>query len=188
MGPRFSQALPDGTRVTLQCWRADLRFTKWDRKFMGKTPLWQGTWLLQVVGLQGFAQWDKVGITHLEDVWRGSTLMSFQELREQYQLGPTQFYRYLQFRHTLLAHIPLHTPLLEFNPLKAKGLMGRKGRGATSRTYPSMIISATETFPPSAGGGRLRWGTWMKRIGCRPEWPPGSWPSQPDRGWFRPII
>ena len=98
------------------------------------------------MGLQGFAQWDKIGISLLEDVWQGSTLMSFQELQEQYRLAPTQFYRYLQLRHAIAGHIPPDTIIPEFNPMKAKIIMGRLGKEAVSHIYCTLIINLPDQF------------------------------------------
>ena len=136
---------PTAYPTQLSCWRAVLRFIKWAHTLTGKTPLWRGTWLKQAAGLKGFARWDQIGITHLEDVWRVG-VMSFQDLKDDYQLASTQFYRCLQLRHALLEHISLHTPLPEFSPLEAKLIMVKMERGAISQIYRSLVVHAPETF------------------------------------------
>ena len=85
--------------------------------------------------------------------------MSFQDLKDQYQLAPTQFYRYLQLHHALLEHILLHTSLPEFNPLEAKVVMGRMGKRGYIQNIPltdNPCIGNLPGPPPTVVG--LVWG------------------------------
>ena len=133
------------------------------------SQLWTGSWLSHVVGLRGFARWDLVGITLLGDVWDGSSTGSFAELREEFSLQPSQFYKYLQLRHALEAHRDSLVEAEEFNTLEAKVLRGAMDRRGGLADIPLPNYSSTGwvcdtqievgEFCGELGGGR-----WARRL------------------------
>lgn len=52
---------------------------------------------------QGFRAWGRQGLTRLGDLFTGQTLLSFQQLQQQFGLhNPGDFYRYLQLRDFII--------------------------------------------------------------------------------------
>ncbi|KAJ1097918.1 hypothetical protein NDU88_003034 [Pleurodeles waltl] len=148
---------PDVTKVVLQGWRTAQKVTGWWRRLTQQTPLWHGKQLAQVAGLQGFQNWDNIGISTLGDVWQGSHIQSFQDLQTQYSLNKTQFHRYLQLRHALLVHLQAGDTIPEHSPMEAKALMGDLGKGGVSQIYRTLITTAGGPLREL----RQRWEDWM---------------------------
>lgn len=92
--------------------------------------------------LQGFRDWDDIGICTLGTVIRRMTLKSFQELQTEFHMPHMQFYKYLQFRHTLVPYIKDLKMLAEFNPLKGKLLMGELGDHKITKIYQTLITNS----------------------------------------------
>ncbi|KAJ1166053.1 hypothetical protein NDU88_006463, partial [Pleurodeles waltl] len=86
-----------------------------------------------VAGLEGFQNWDNIGISTLGDVWNGSHIQSFEDLQKNFSLNKTQFHRYLQLRHALSVHIRVGETIPECSPMEAKALMGSLGKGGVSQ-------------------------------------------------------
>ena len=53
----------------------------------------------------GFKVWTQKNIIKLDDLYDGETLMSFQQLKDSYQIPATHFYRYLQLRHFIQSQL-----------------------------------------------------------------------------------
>ena len=53
---------------------------------------------------RGFERWREMGIVVLDQLFEGGVLMSFEQLKEKYELPNRDFYRYLQIRHYLHTH------------------------------------------------------------------------------------
>ena len=143
-GGVLSRTVPEITRSVVLAWRGALTWTGWNRKHTLMTPLWVGTWLAHVAGLEGFAKWDHIGITLLGDIWGPSSLNSFEELQREFGLHRSQFFKYLQLRHALATYGLKR--LEEFNPLEVKVLSGKMGRGGVSRLYKSLVIHTPDRF------------------------------------------
>ena len=75
MGMMYGEPIPantpEVTQAAFAAWRGALKRIGWDKRLTSMTPLWVGTWLSQASGLEGFAGWDKIGISLLGDVADG---------------------------------------------------------------------------------------------------------------------
>ena len=156
-GRPISENLPEMTQIVFLAWRGALRWTGWDKKLTLATPLWVGSWLSHTANLQGFLGWDRIGISLLGDVVERGEIKSFSTLQEEFSLDNSQFFRYLQLRHTLQQYPSISRELEEFNPLEAKLLLGAMGRGGVSRLYRSLVINSPECFSPL----RERWESYV---------------------------
>lgn len=99
----------------------------WRGTLTQTTPLWQGIYLRSVSTLTGLRGWDRVGISTLGDVMRGTTMKSFQQLQTDFCLHKSQFYKFLQLRHALQPHIHTLESLPEFQSLEGRLLTGDLG-------------------------------------------------------------
>ena len=52
----------------------------------------------------GFKRWSKHGLNYIHQLFEGDTLKSFEKLSHDFHLPSTDFFKYLQLRHTLTKH------------------------------------------------------------------------------------
>ncbi|KAJ1205832.1 hypothetical protein NDU88_001257 [Pleurodeles waltl] len=84
-------------------------------------------------------------------------MRSFEDLQKIFSLNKTQFHKYLQIRHALLAEVQTGDNIPEYSPMEARALMENLGRGGVSQIYRTLIaITAC-----SLGGLRQRWEGWV---------------------------
>lgn len=66
-------------------------------------PIWNNRQLQELVLMEKINEWEESGIGQLAQLYEGSTLKTFVELRREYGIPTNLFYRYLQIRHALNA-------------------------------------------------------------------------------------
>lgn len=64
-----------------------------------KTPITLNSTLPPAPRDDSFNVWSQNGIKKIEDLYKGNALMSFENLRGDYQISATHFFRYLQVQH-----------------------------------------------------------------------------------------
>ncbi len=70
-----------------------------DKSLSPFTPITSNTLMAFAMKDQGFKLWAQKGIRKLKDLYDNDSLMSFQQLKETYQIPNSHFHRYLQIRH-----------------------------------------------------------------------------------------
>lgn len=139
-------SLPPATQTTIRLCRYLVRPMGWDGRLTWASPLWHGTYLRQVAALQGFCQWDIIGISTLGDIMWGRVLKSFKNLQDEFQLHKSQFFRYLQLRHALSSSLTHLTDLPEFHPLEGHLLTGDLGEHTIRQIYQTLTTHSPTTL------------------------------------------
>ena len=152
------KSLTGPTAVTVNLWHSTLRNLGWKDIITTATPLWDTQGLGELIGQFGFAKWDLIGISTVEGMWFGTDVKPWRELREEFQLAPTEVFRYLQIRHAIRSKVPKDTPLPDPSPLEARLLSGYMECKAISLTYCTLINNTPDTM------ARLR-GKWSVDLG-----------------------
>lgn len=65
-------------------------------------PVMNGPYFLPGCLDRGFVVWSNLGLVNLGDLFRGRTLLSFQQLQQCFGLHNVEFFRYLQMRHVII--------------------------------------------------------------------------------------
>lgn len=89
------------------------------------------------------------------DLWAMGQVITFAQLQKQYQLAPTEHFRYHQIKHALEATIPPNTTLPQASPLEDRLLTDYLDKRAISLTYKK-IINHT---PDPTGKLKVKWQT-----------------------------
>ena len=64
----------------------------WRDRITLVTPLWDSLGRGTLMNHFRFDKWDLIGISHVEDIWTGKSITPWKDLREEYQLAPTEVY------------------------------------------------------------------------------------------------
>lgn len=98
-------------------------------------PIWSNRYLQELAPMEKINAWEELGIGRLVQLYVGSTLKSFAELRREYGIPNHSFYRYLQIRHALNAQFK--TQVVEWNraPLLHKLAQSGTAKGLISELY-----------------------------------------------------
>lgn len=77
------------------------------------TPLWDNPGLKELLTILDHNLWLTQGVWSLSDVYCGTTLKSFQQLKNEFNLPISMHFRYLQLRHALQTQFRDNPPNLE---------------------------------------------------------------------------
>ena len=106
------------------------------------TPIWDNKYFTELLKLENFRSWEIAGIRYITQLYRGMTLKSFTDLREEFSLHRFQFYRYLQLRHAIQSETRLSPLRFSTHPLMAEVFMIKDKKGMISNIY-SVLLSVT---------------------------------------------
>lgn len=127
--------------------------TGWENKLTEQTPLWEGDFLKELKWLQGFRKWSLIGIGVLGDVWKGGKMLTFDTLREEFQMGGGEFLRYRQLRLAFHCYLEEGTVIPEYSPLEDRLLLDPMIDKAVSLTYKKLVNNS----PDCMGSLREAW-------------------------------
>lgn len=102
--PAGDTQMSEWTRVTLNIWRKIKVSFGLPKKISALSDI---GFMKEFVPSQmdmGFRKWSEHGLTKLYQLHRGRNLKSFEQLREEFMLPNTDFFRYLQLRTFLTKH------------------------------------------------------------------------------------
>lgn len=88
------------------------------------------------------------------DLWDRGNILPFDQLRQQYELGLTEAFRYTQICHALLVVLPQDTKVPKASPLEDLLLTDYISKRATSFTYRKLL----NNLPDPTVSLRNRWG------------------------------
>ncbi|KAJ1206672.1 hypothetical protein NDU88_002073 [Pleurodeles waltl] len=141
------------TQSVVKAWKMVNRFLGWEGRLTNRTLLWSSALLREVEKLQGFKRWELIGIEYLGDMWRGGSLLTFEELKQENEMGQSECYKLLQLGHTLHRHIVEGEQLPESSPLEdrllTESLLGR----AISLVYKKIMNNSSDPL----GSLRAAW-------------------------------
>lgn len=106
------------TNHTVHTWNTTNKKMGWHNIITQATPLWVTDRLGRLENSKGFRNWDLIGISTVGYLWKKGRVITFAELKKQYQLAPTEHFSYRQIKHALEAIIPLNTTLPQASPLE----------------------------------------------------------------------
>lgn len=102
------------------------------------TPIWDNKYLTDLILMGKIKEWEVSGIGKLAQLYGGSTLKSFAELRGEYDIPNHSFYRYLQIRHALNAHFKTQTVEWCKAPLIQQIVKSGSSKGLLSKIYKQL--------------------------------------------------
>ncbi|XP_078506465.1 uncharacterized protein LOC144765829 [Lissotriton helveticus] len=111
----------------------------WHDRLTLATPLWASERLGLLGRTKGFRNWDLIGISRIGDLWDSNGVKLFPSLQSTYELADTEYFRYLQVRHSLQENIPQGTVPPPASPLKDRLLDGHIQEHAISLVYKKLI-------------------------------------------------
>lgn len=97
------------TLSTVKAWRSIRTLEGRAHLTSPLTPILNGPDFLPGCKGQGFKTWYACGLTKLGDLFANQTMLSFQQLQQQYWLQKSEFFRFLQIRHFVIKDTTLTT-------------------------------------------------------------------------------
>lgn len=119
-----------------------------------KTPLWGNRLIPILYQNRGFESWSLQGITRLEHCYKDEVFMSFQQLKDEYQLPEKDFFKYLQLRDFVRVSTQGQWKLPGMSPIEFLLHGGQRMVRTISRVYDTLLPSLPITEPERS---RTRW-------------------------------
>lgn len=144
---RTLYAKPARSRLTgptghsIKVWHTANRSLGWENKMTLAAPLWDSACLANLWKSKGFDKWDMIGISHIGDLWEGGEVKSFMDLQGQYNLAPSEIFRYTQARHALYSCFPRGSCPLASSPLEDRILDGHLPEKTISLIHRKLICN-----------------------------------------------
>ena len=86
-----------------------------------------------------FTQWLKNGVLNIKLLYKGGVFMSFDQVRQEFSLPTSNFFRYLQVRHFIQNHLTQFPSLPPKSPLDSILETSPEVRGTVSRLYTAIF-------------------------------------------------
>ena len=126
----------------------------------------------------GVNSWDTIGISTIGDVWRAGNVIPWPELQKEFELRPTEVFRYLQVRQALRAKLTPGTVLLEASPFEMRLFPEHMPKKAISLIYrkwinnsPDLLITLRHKWAQDLG--TLEDGEWTEALASPVKWVSG---------------
>ena len=117
------------------------------------SPIWGNAQFAPAKNDLGFKAWMNKGIVKLQDVNEDYTLMSFNELKAKFDIPQKHFFKYLQLRSFILAHVNNSVQQPPFSNLETHGTKNCFGKRLVSRFYNMFV----ETHKDNSDSKRQEW-------------------------------
>ncbi|KAJ1125539.1 hypothetical protein NDU88_003967 [Pleurodeles waltl] len=118
-----------------------------DRQSTEITPLWQSDILDEVGGLQGIKTLVLIGIGQLGEVWQNQAFVSFDTPQQDYEMGDSERFHYLQLGHALRTHILEGEQLNTVAPLEVRLLT----TSLTDKAFSLVYLKIFQFSGPPSG-------------------------------------
>ncbi len=101
---------------TLSVWHEAHSFLEETISISPFSPIWGNNYFIPGRNYMGFKNWQMKGLSMVENLYEGGTLMTFQQLVTKYNLPKKHFFKYLQIRSYIYSRIKAYskTPTLYF--------------------------------------------------------------------------
>uniref|UniRef100_A0A671WUW6 Reverse transcriptase domain-containing protein n=1 Tax=Sparus aurata TaxID=8175 RepID=A0A671WUW6_SPAAU len=108
------------------------------------SPIWGNDHFAPAKNDMGFKAWMNKGIVKLQDIYENYNLMSFSELKAKFDLPQKHFFKYLQLRSFILAHLnnSVHQPPLSI--LETQVTKNCFGKRLISQFYNMLVENHKE--------------------------------------------
>lgn len=117
------------------------------------SPIWGNAGFSPGKNDGGFREWAGKGVKQIMDLYRGESLMSFNEIKERYNVPQTHFFKFLQLRSFISSKQNHSLSCPPLTVLEELALNNQNGRGQISLLY-DMFLSASKE---SSDSKRLAW-------------------------------
>ncbi len=129
-------------------------------------PIWGHTGFKSGTNDLGFKQWSHKGIRRIIDLYNGDTLMSFNKIKDKFNIPQSHFFKYLQLRsfiHSKLNHSSNCPPL---TMLERFATQHQRSKGQISILYNIFSYHSKE----SSDSIRRSWGEDLQECVLDGEW------------------
>lgn len=133
---------------SLKVWNQILKLVKAPKMYLD-TPICNNHAFKPGLDDITFATWREKGLSLLKHFYIDGRLVSFQQLRDQYNLPNSHFFRFLQIRHFLRASVPNYDSIPQNATLDSFLSVEPYSKGAVSHLYRvllSLIVPTTDTY------------------------------------------
>lgn len=139
-------------RNTINVWHNVQSFLGESTLFSGFSPIWGNDTFSPGRKDQGFRMWATRGICKIMDLYKEGKLVSFEELRNEYDIPRTHLFKYLQIRSYIYAqmHSYLQPPLSTLENLAVNNCIGR---GQISLLYNILV----KNYKDSTEYRKIQW-------------------------------
>lgn len=79
------------------------------------TPLWKNKNLDEVRGIKRHREWERQGINRLIQLYEGSIMKTFSDLKREFNISNNSLFKYLQIRHAL--QVQFNTQIIEWSQI-----------------------------------------------------------------------
>ena len=138
---------------TIEIWFKAQKYFGSDTKLSQFSPLWGNQNFTPGRQDRGFKLWADRGVAKISDMYTDEVLLSFELLRNKYNIPPNHFFKYLQIRNFILRTQDNSTQKPPLSVLEKMIVAYSTGRGQVSLIYDMFVRMSTE----SSEGRRLAW-------------------------------
>lgn len=124
------------------------------------TPLCNNRYLYEVQGRERTRKWERQGINRIIQLYEGSTLKLFTDLRREFNISKKSFYKYLQIRHAL--QVQFKTQVIEWSKIPTLQKIINLG---TTKGLISEIYSQLGSRNMSGAGSSKSRAGWERDVG-----------------------
>lgn len=152
-------------RNTINVWHKVQSFLGESNLFSGFSPIWGNDNFSPGRKDQGFKLWATKGICKVMDLYKEGKLVSFEELRNEYDIPQTHFFKYLQLRSFVYARTHSYTqPPLSI--LENLAVNNCTGKGQISLIYNILV----KNHKDSTEHRKTQWVNDLQKDITKEEW------------------
>ncbi len=128
---------------TLSVWHEAHSFLEETISISPFSPIWGNNYFIPGRNYMGFKNWQMKGLSMVENLYEGGTLMTFQQLVTKYNLPKKHFFKYLQIRSYIYSRIKAYSKP-QHSTLEQITLNHMKDRGMVSLFYKTLLAGLKE--------------------------------------------